>query len=119
MKTRRTCADRNRWRRLTELRAWFAKVLTTPNDGRRERLVLYHAAVESGEFDYGWSSWATVTLRDGREFVRGGPGPGSGLPSEVARMMYFYLSRQARKNYPRRLPAEHTTRIKAAGSRRG
>ncbi len=98
MPKRRTCADRERLVELRSLRRWFAEVRATPNDGRRERVVLRHATVESGEFDYGWSSWARFTLRDGREIVCGGPGRGRDLPVEVAARMYSHLSRELRKS---------------------
>ena len=82
---------------LTELRSWFAAVLAMPNDGRREALVLGHCSVCRGSaFDYGWSSWGVVSLTDGRKIVRGGPGPGDDLPTEVANVIYKHISKTLR-----------------------
>jgi len=98
MRKRRTCTDRRRLFQLRELRAWLAEVgRAEQGSSRQSHLVLLHPAVESGLFDYGMSSWATVVLRDGHEIVEGGPGPGWALPFMVARKIYQRLSRKARK----------------------
>lgn len=89
---KRTCADKDRWQRLTALRQWLAAVLIESNSGRKEHLVLSHPAVASGEFAYGWSSWVNIRLRTGRDFVAGGPGPGFGLPDQIAKQIYRYES---------------------------
>lgn len=98
MQKRRTCADRRRLFQLQELRSWLTSVERAQRGSReRDELVLLRPEVESGSFDYGWSSWATVVLRDGHEIVAGGPGPGFALPLVVARRMYRRLSRKVRK----------------------
>lgn len=93
---RRTCADRQRFRRLTELRQWRDTIFAEPNKGRVEQLIRSHAAVHSLTTEYGWKGWAMVTLNSGHEFLAGDTVFGIDCLRAVTVRVYVFLRRRSK-----------------------
>lgn len=91
---RRTCADRQRFQRLTELRQWRDTILAESNRGRVEQLIRGHPAVRSLIPSYGWKCWATVTLNSGHDFLAGDTVFGIDCLRAVTVYVYVFLRRR-------------------------